>query len=117
MLVLKRLADAERDGDRIYAVIKGVGGSSDGRGRSMTAPRLEGQMLALRRAYAQAGVDVPPSVSLKLMAPARRTGTPPRLPLSTRCFAMTMLRRIVARWAPSSRWWATQNPPPVPPAS
>ena len=30
MVVLKRLADAERDGDRIYAVIKGVGGSSDG---------------------------------------------------------------------------------------
>ncbi len=57
MLVLKRLADAERDGDRIYAVVKGMGGSSDGRGRSMTAPRLEGQVLALRRAYAQAGVD------------------------------------------------------------
>ncbi|HKB55323.1 MAG TPA: polyketide synthase, partial [Ramlibacter sp.] len=42
VLVLKRLADAERDGDRIYAVIKGIAGSSDGRGRSMTAPRLEG---------------------------------------------------------------------------
>jgi acyl transferase domain-containing protein/NAD(P)-dependent dehydrogenase (short-subunit alcohol dehydrogenase family)/acyl carrier protein len=56
MMVMKRLEDAERDGDRIYAVIKGVCGSSDGRGRSMTAPRLEGQMLALRRAYAQAGI-------------------------------------------------------------
>ena len=31
MVALKRLADAERDGDRIYAVIKGVGGSSDGK--------------------------------------------------------------------------------------
>ncbi|MBS0488762.1 MAG: acyltransferase domain-containing protein, partial [Proteobacteria bacterium] len=57
MLVLKRLSDAERDGDRIYAVIKGIAASSDGKGRSMTAPRLEGQILALRRAYAQAGVD------------------------------------------------------------
>ncbi len=56
VLVLKRLADAERDGDRIYAVIKGAAGSSDGRGRSMTAPRLEGQMSALRRAYQQAGL-------------------------------------------------------------
>lgn len=55
MLVLKRLQDAERDGDRVYAVIKGVAGSSDGRGRSMTAPRVEGQVSALRRAYAQAG--------------------------------------------------------------
>jgi len=55
MVVLKRLADAERDGDRIYAVIRGVGGSSDGRGRSMTAPRPEGQMRALERAYRQAG--------------------------------------------------------------
>ena len=56
MLVLKRLEDAERDGDRIYAVIKGVAGSSDGKGKSMTAPRLEGQILALERAYAQAGI-------------------------------------------------------------
>ena len=55
MLILKRVEDAERDGDRIYAVIKGVAGSSDGRGRSMTAPRVEGQASALRRAYAQAG--------------------------------------------------------------
>ncbi len=55
MLVLKRLADAERAGDRIYAVIKGVAGSSDGRGKSMTAPRPEGQMAVLHRAYRQAG--------------------------------------------------------------
>ena len=58
-LVIKRLADAERDGDRIYAVVKAVAGSSDGRGKGLTAPRPEGQMRALRRAYAQAGF--PPS--------------------------------------------------------
>src|SRR5262249_35746515 len=62
-LVLKRLADAERDGDRIYAVIKGVGSASDGRDRSLTAPRPEGQMRALRRAYAHAGVS-PATVGL-----------------------------------------------------
>ena len=56
MMVLKRLEDAERDGDRIYAVIKGVAGSSDGKGKSMTAPRLEGQILALQRAYARANI-------------------------------------------------------------
>ncbi len=55
MLVLKRLADAERDGDRIYAVIQGVGGASDGKAKGMTAPRPEGQILALDRAYKKAG--------------------------------------------------------------
>lgn len=63
MLVLKRLADAERDGDRIYAVIQGVSGSSDGKAKGMTAPRPEGQMLALQRAYAKAGID-PATVEL-----------------------------------------------------
>ena len=54
IVVLKRLADAERDGDRIYAVIKGIGSSSDGRAKGLTAPSPPGQMRALRRAYAQA---------------------------------------------------------------
>ena len=57
MMVLKRLEDAERDGDRVYAVIKGVGSSSDGRHKSIYAPRPEGQMRALRRAYQQAGFE------------------------------------------------------------
>ncbi|MFE9610908.1 SDR family NAD(P)-dependent oxidoreductase [Streptomyces sp. NPDC006012] len=56
-VVLKRLADAERDGDRVYAVVKGVGGGSDGRALGLTAPRPEGQRRALDRAYAMAGVS------------------------------------------------------------
>ncbi|HEY8523917.1 MAG TPA: SDR family NAD(P)-dependent oxidoreductase [Acidimicrobiales bacterium] len=55
-VVLKRLADAERDGDRIYAVVRAVGASSDGRSLGLTAPRQEGQERAVDRAYAQAGV-------------------------------------------------------------
>ena len=55
VVVLKRLADAERDGDRIYAVIRGVGSSSDGRGGAIYAPMPQGQVRALRRAYAAAG--------------------------------------------------------------
>ncbi|WP_018331312.1 type I polyketide synthase [Actinomycetospora chiangmaiensis] len=51
MLALKRLADARRDGDRVYAVISGLGSSSDGRHKSIYAPRAEGQRLALERAY------------------------------------------------------------------
>ena len=70
-VVLKRLADAERDGDRIYAVIKGVAGSSDGRSLGLTAPRPEGQRRALDRAYTLAGVS-PAEVGL---VEAHGTGT------------------------------------------
>ncbi len=55
MLALKRLPDAERDGDRIYAVIRGIGSSSDGRAKSIYAPRWEGQVKSLRRCYEEAG--------------------------------------------------------------
>jgi acyl transferase domain-containing protein/NAD(P)H-dependent flavin oxidoreductase YrpB (nitropropane dioxygenase family)/acyl carrier protein len=56
-VALKRLADAERDGDRVYAVIKGVGAASDGRALGLTAPRPEGQHTALTRAYRNAGIS------------------------------------------------------------
>ncbi|MEJ7735555.1 MAG: polyketide synthase, partial [Polyangiaceae bacterium] len=46
MLVLKRLADAERDGDRIYAVVRGTGVSSDGRAASLMTPSVDGQVMA-----------------------------------------------------------------------
>jgi enediyne polyketide synthase len=54
MVVLKRLDDARRDGDYVYAVLRGWGVSSDGKG-GITAPTVEGQALALRAAYRQAG--------------------------------------------------------------
>ncbi|OHT47267.1 type I polyketide synthase [Flavobacterium tructae] len=57
ILVLKRYEDALRDGDRIYSVIKGVGGSSDGKALGLTAPRKIGQERALERAYDQAGIS------------------------------------------------------------
>ena len=63
VFVLKRLADAERDGDRVYAVIRGVGGSSDGRGKGITAPNPAGQKLAVERAWEHAGLS-PASVGL-----------------------------------------------------
>ncbi|MCL4845974.1 MAG: acyltransferase domain-containing protein, partial [Acidobacteria bacterium] len=61
--LLKRLADAERDGDRVYAVIRGVGGSSDGKGKGITAPNPVGQKLAVQRAWQDAGLD-PASATL-----------------------------------------------------
>lgn len=56
-VVLKRVEDALRDGDRVYAVIKGVGVSSDGRGRDVLAPSSDGQVKALERAYHDANLD------------------------------------------------------------
>ncbi|MFA5912131.1 MAG: SDR family NAD(P)-dependent oxidoreductase [Burkholderiales bacterium] len=71
MVALKRLEDAERDGNRIYAVIRGIGSSSDGRSKSIYAPRSDGQARALRRAYARAGYG-PETVEL---IEAHGTGT------------------------------------------
>ena len=71
VIVLKRLEDARRDGDRVYAVLKGIGSSSDGKGGAIYAPRREGQMEALRNAYRAAGVS-PATVEL---VEAHGTGT------------------------------------------
>ena len=71
MLLLKRLDDAKRDNDKIYAVIKGIGTSSDGKFKSIYAPRPEGQAKALKNTYENAGY--PPS-SIGLVE-AHGTGT------------------------------------------
>jgi acyl transferase domain-containing protein/phosphopantetheinyl transferase len=71
-VVLKRLDDARRDGDRVYAVIRAVGHSSDGRALGLLAPNLEGEVLAMQRAYGQ--VDVP-TESIGLIE-AHGTGIP-----------------------------------------
>lgn len=55
LFALRRLEDAERDGDTIYAVIKSIGSSSDGRGLSIYAPLAKGQALAIQRAQNMAG--------------------------------------------------------------
>ncbi|HUO59276.1 MAG TPA: SDR family NAD(P)-dependent oxidoreductase [Candidatus Acidoferrales bacterium] len=56
IFLLKRLADAERDGDHIYAVLRGIGGSSDGKGKGITAPNPVGQKLSIERAWRNAGI-------------------------------------------------------------
>ena len=71
VIVLKRLEDALRDGDRIYSVVRSVASSSDGKSLGLTAPRKEGQMRALGRAYARAGVS-PSQIEL---VEAHGTGT------------------------------------------
>ncbi len=71
IMVIKRLADAERDGDRIYAVIRGVGSSSDGKGEAIYTPSASGQRKAIRDAYQRAAVS-PDSIGL---VEAHGTGT------------------------------------------
>ncbi len=53
LLVLKRLREAEADGDRIYAVLHGVASASDGRSSGLLAPSVSGQLAALQRAWQQ----------------------------------------------------------------
>ncbi|WP_425259603.1 beta-ketoacyl synthase N-terminal-like domain-containing protein [Rubrivivax sp. RP6-9] len=72
VVVLKRQSDALADGDRIYAVLRGVGQASDGRGTGLLAPSVDGETLAIRRAYDSTGVD-PSTVS---MIEAHGTGIP-----------------------------------------
>jgi malonyl CoA-acyl carrier protein transacylase len=57
LFLLKRLEDAERDGDHIYAVFRGMGGSSDGKGKGITAPNPVGQKFAIQRAWENAGLS------------------------------------------------------------
>src|SRR5262249_21949108 len=91
MVVLKRLADAERGGDRIYAVVRGLGASSDGRGNAVYAPKKAGQIEALRRAYREAGVT-PDTIEL---IEAHGTGT--RVGDATEVEALTEVFRTAGR--------------------
>ena len=75
VVVLKRLADAQRDGNRIYAIIRGSAVSSDGRGASLVNPATEGQTLAVRRAWDAAGLDPAAPGSIGLLE-AHGTATP-----------------------------------------
>lgn len=75
VVVLKRLADAERDGDRVYAVITGTGVASDGRTTSLMAPDSGGQVRAVRQAWQAAGLDPAAPGSIGLLE-AHGTATP-----------------------------------------
>ena len=56
LVVLKRVDDAVRDGDRIFGLIRGIGLSNDGRQSGFLAPATDGQVRAMESAYAQAGL-------------------------------------------------------------
>ena len=74
VFVIKRLADAERDGDKIYAVLRGVGGSSDGKGKGITAPNPVGQRLAMQRGWENAGLSPTPGTLIEGHGTSTRAG-------------------------------------------
>ena len=88
LFAAKRLEDALRDGDRIHAVVLGVGAGGDGADTSILAPRPEGLALAMRRALADADVDATTVRSWSATRRAPRAGMRPRCgrpPRSTAC--------------------------------
>jgi acyl transferase domain-containing protein len=87
LFVLKRLEDAERDGDRIYAVILGIAGSSDGKGKGITAPNPIGQKLAVQRAWELAGVDPATATAIEAHGTSTRVGDATELESLTSVFS------------------------------
>lgn len=96
MFALKRLDDAEREGDQIYAVVRGIGASSDGRSTAIYAPLPEGQARALRRAYESAGYG-PETVEL---VEAHGTGTS-----AGDLAEFTALREVFSRSGRTDQQW------------
>ena len=74
IFLLKRLADAERDRDKIYAVLRGMGGSSDGKGKGITAPNPIGQKFAIERAWANAGIPLSTATYIEGHGTSTRVG-------------------------------------------
>src|SRR6476620_2504182 len=72
VVLLKRLPDALRDGDRILAVVRGTAANQDGRTETITTPSMNAQTTVYRKALATAGVE-PRSVG---MVEAHGPGTP-----------------------------------------
>jgi acyl transferase domain-containing protein len=97
MVVLKRLDDARREGDRVYAILRGLGSSSDGRGNAIYAPRAAGQIEAVRKAYQVSGV-APDTIEL---VEAHGTGT--RVGDATEVAALTEVYQTGKR---EGRWCA-----------
>jgi malonyl CoA-acyl carrier protein transacylase len=72
--LLKRLEDAERAGDKIYAVIRGVAGASDGKGKGITAPNPVGQQLAVQRAWEYASLEPATATLVEAHGTSTRVG-------------------------------------------
>jgi amino acid adenylation domain-containing protein len=94
MVVLKRRSDAERDGDRIYALIRATAINNDGGDKaSFTAPSVAGQAAVIARAHAAADID-PETISyVEAHGTATALGDPIEVEALTRAFRMRTERR------------------------
>ena len=91
LFVVKRLADAIRDEDRIYAVVRGIGGSSDGKGKGITAPNPIGQRFAVERAWANAGLSPAECTMVEGHGTSTRVGDAVELSALTEAFSRARL--------------------------
>ncbi len=88
LVVLKRLADAQRDGDRIHALIRGIGTNNDGHTPGISVPDAEAQLSLLEQVYGRAGADPGDVVYVE----AHGTGTPVGDPIECRALGQWMGR-------------------------
>jgi acyl transferase domain-containing protein/NAD(P)-dependent dehydrogenase (short-subunit alcohol dehydrogenase family)/acyl-CoA thioesterase FadM len=88
ILVLKRLPDAVAAGDKIWGVIRSVGLSSDGKSPSVNVPQVDGQVLAMRRAYENSGIDPATVQVIEAHATATPVGDATEFQALTRMFGL-----------------------------
>ena len=113
VVVLKRLDDARRDGDRIYAVIRSMGSSSDGKGQAVYAPAAAGQVKALKQAYQFAGAEPGDGRAGRGARDRDQGRRRDRAGGARRGLSGGPVRRARgAPWDRSSRRWGTRRPPP-----
>ena len=105
VVVLKRLDDAAAAGDPILGVIRGVGLWNDGRSRGLLVPSEEGQVRAMRTAYAQSGL-VPSDISL---VECHATGTAVGDATELRSLRTSSKGRVTSPWDRSSRTSVTSS--------
>lgn len=87
VVALKRLSDAQRDGDHIYAVIRGSGVNNDGAAKvGFTAPSIDGQASAIEMAHASAGVDARSISYVECHGTATPLGDPIEVAALTKAF-------------------------------
>ncbi len=86
-VLLKRVADARRDGDDIYAVIRGWGVNNDGRQKQgYTAPSVEGQTGAILKAHRKAGIDAGSITYVEAHGTGTQVGDPIEIEALTTAF-------------------------------
>jgi acyl transferase domain-containing protein/acyl carrier protein len=117
LVVLKRLADARRDGDEVLAVLAGSAVNQDGRSQGLAAPNGPAQERVVRRALRRSGLARPTSTTWRRTAPARPWATRSRPTPWPGCSARPGPRAGRCCSARSSRTSGTCRPRPASPAS